>query len=153
MRCAVLLMLCACKAHEAPSQAVAADEPIEPRPFPAKPTAQPFTGTAAPAATVITAAGWTVRTSDATLVASAPNDPRPRLLVADLAHPTPLIAGGSWACLTTLPGAQRIVHCVDPVRRLHITSQPLPAAVTLAGIEPSRLVLHGPTGDLALPLP
>lgn len=91
-----------------------------------------------------TASGWLVVATEGTaarmykdgiLLARAPNDASLRVLGRDLELVSQLIAAGDWACLYTMPGDNRVIHCVDPVRRLHVKSPPLADNVTLYGIE------------------
>lgn len=83
---------------------------------------------------------------DGLLLARAPKDPALHVLARGLASTSQLMAAGDWACLYTMSSDDtRVVHCVDPVRRLHVTSQALTDNVTLYGIEllpTPRLILH-----------
>jgi hypothetical protein len=101
-----------------------------------------------------TASGWLVIATDGTaaggfqdgvVVARAPGDPALHLLARDIASASQLTANGDWACWYAMPGESRVVHCVDPVRRLHVATPPLPDNVTLYGIErgaAARLLLR-----------
>ena len=107
-----------------------------------------------PSHVATTKSGWLVISTEGTaghmfndgvLLARAPNDPTLRVIARNIELGSKLIAAGDWACMYTMPGDARVVHCVDPVRRIHVTSEPLTDNIMLYGIELTpkpRLVLH-----------
>jgi hypothetical protein len=107
-----------------------------------------------PGQVAATKSGWLVIVTEGTaghgfkdgvMLGRAPGSPSLHVLARDLELGSGLIAAGDWACFYTMPGESRVVHCVDPVRRIHVTSPTLPDNVNLYGIETaptSRLLLH-----------
>lgn len=75
--------------------------------------------------------------ADGVLLARAPGASDFTLVASGLELASDLIAAGSWVCLFTMPGDTRVVHCVDPVRKLHVASEPLRDNINLLGIEPT----------------
>ena len=79
---------------------------------------------------------------DAALLVRRRDADAPTLLARDLAMPGQLMAAGEWACLDEMPGDTRVVHCVNPARKLHVRSEPLSGTVTLLGIEAHRVIVR-----------
>jgi hypothetical protein len=105
---------------------------------------EPFTAQT-PGQLAVTRDGWLVIATEGTaatlfrdgvLLGRAPGSSTLQVLARDIELGSQLFAAGSWACLYTMPGETRVVHCVDPVRRLHVATPALRDNVALYGIEP-----------------
>lgn len=111
-------------------------------------TRREWIGPQRPAGLATTAQGWLVVLGegtlarglrDAVLVARAPGEAGFRVLLSDIETPGPLRARGDWSCFTEMPSRMRgeayVVHCVDPVRGLHLRTPPLEGMVSVVDVE------------------